>query len=45
MCKFGYMDRMYFIKKYMKPLLSEKKLVLTIPNKPNSSQQKYKKNI
>ncbi len=42
---FGYKDRKSFIERYMKPLLMEEKLVLTIPEKPNSSQQKYRKKI
>ncbi|MGM5484060.1 MAG: Fic family protein [Nanobdellota archaeon] len=35
-------DREYFRKNVLKPLVDEGLLELTIPNKPNSSKQKYK---
>lgn len=38
------MSKNYVMTKYVKPLLKENKLKLTIPNKPNSPFQKYIKN-
>ena len=37
----GYKDLRYFTKEYMKPLLKNGELVMTIPDKPNSKNQKY----
>lgn len=37
----GYKDPRYFTKEYMKPLLKNRELVMTIPDKPNSKNQKY----
>lgn len=37
----GYNDERYFTKKYLKPLLQEKFVAMTIPDKPNSKNQKY----
>ena len=37
----GYKDPRYFTKEYMKPLLKNGELVMTIPDKPNSKNQKY----
>ena len=37
----GYKDSRYFTKEYMKPLLEAGELVMTIPDKPNSKNQKY----
>ncbi|MBF4693429.1 Fic family protein [Fusibacter ferrireducens] len=39
--KLGLKDREYFRSTILKPLLEEGKLILTIPDKPNSSKQKY----
>ncbi len=39
--KLGLKDREYFRSTILKPLLEEGKLMLTIPDKPNSSKQKY----
>lgn len=38
---FNYKHRTYFVNVYIKPLLNSKKLGLTIPDKPNSRNQKY----
>ena len=38
----NFADRTYFRKKYMHPLLEEDILELTIPDKPNSKNQKYR---
>ena len=38
---FGYKDAKGFAKRYISPLVEQKKLVLTIPDKPTSSKQKY----
>jgi ATP-dependent DNA helicase RecG len=38
----NYTDRTKFRKKYMHPLLEEDILELTIPDKPNSKNQKYR---
>ena len=40
---FNYKHRPSFIKKYLRPLLEEEKIRLTIPDKPNSKNQKYVK--
>jgi len=37
----GYKDSRYFTKEYMKPLLKAGELLMTIPDKPNSKNQKY----
>ena len=37
----GYKDERYFTKKYLKPLLEEEIIAMTIPDKPNSKNQKY----
>ena len=37
----GYKDRRRFADKYLKPLLEAGELVMTIPDKPNSSKQMY----
>ena len=37
----GYTDERYFTKKYLKPLLQEGIIEMTIPDKPNSSNQRY----
>ena len=37
----GYKDPRYLTKEYMKPLLKNGELVMTIPDKPNSKNQKY----
>lgn len=39
----GLSDRKHFRKAYLKPLLDSGKLVMTIPDKPNSRNQKYVK--
>ena len=39
--RFGYKDLKYFRYKYIKPLLDEGRLLLTVPDKPNSRNQKY----
>lgn len=39
--RMGYKDPRYFTKEYMKPLLKNGELVMTIPDKPNSKNQKY----
>ena len=38
---FNYKHRTYFVNNYIKPLLESNKLGLTIPDKPNSKNQKY----
>ncbi len=38
---FNYKHRPSFIENHIKPLLNSKKLGLTIPEKPNSRNQKY----
>ena len=37
----SYKEQKYFTKEYMKPLLKNGELVMTIPDKPNSKNQKY----
>lgn len=37
----GYKDSKSFAKRYLKPLLEQKLLLLTIPDKPTSGKQKY----
>ena len=37
----GLTSRSNFYERYLKPLLDQKKLRMTIPDKPNSSKQKY----
>lgn len=37
----GYKNLTYFTKKYLIPLLDSGKLIMTIPDKPNSRNQKY----
>lgn len=37
----GYRDARYFTKKYLKPLLKDEVIAMTIPDKPNSKNQKY----
>lgn len=39
--KFGFKQRINFKNKYINPLIEKGKLSLTIPDKPNSSNQKY----
>ena len=34
-------NRGYFVEQYLKPLLETEKLLMTIPNKPKSKNQKY----
>lgn len=38
---FNYKHRTFFVNNYIKPLLKSKELGLTIPDKPNSKNQKY----
>jgi len=38
---FGYGDLTYFTRKYLKPLIEDGRIELTIPNKPSSKNQKY----
>ena len=40
--KFGYSDRTYFRHNHIQPLLDDGLLEMTIPDKPTSSQQKYR---
>lgn len=37
----GYSDSKHFTDKYLKPLIASNKLKMTIPDKPNSKNQKY----
>ena len=37
----GLKDRVTFMKKYIKPLIAEGLLAMSIPDKPNSRLQKY----
>ncbi|NCB02785.1 MAG: hypothetical protein EOM67_11555 [Spirochaetia bacterium] len=37
----GYKDMRHFSAQFLKPLLESGKLQMTIPNKPNSKNQKY----
>lgn len=39
--KFGFKAASYFIKTYIVPLIDEKKISMTLPNKPKSKYQKY----
>ena len=39
--KFQWKDRTKFRKKFINPLLNEKLIQMTIPDKPNSPKQKY----
>lgn len=39
----GLVGRRNFSEKYIKPLLNAGKIEMTIPDKPNSKNQKYKK--
>lgn len=41
---FGFKDRSYFRRKYVVPLVKEKKLLMTMPDKPNNRDQKYYSN-
>ena len=41
MDEMGYSNRKHFFNYYLKPLLKSGKLLMTIPEKPNSSKQKY----
>ncbi len=41
MDEMGYSNRKHFFNYYLKPLLESGKLLMTIPEKPNSSKQKY----
>jgi ATP-dependent DNA helicase RecG len=41
MTKFGWKDRTKFRHKYIIPLLSDGFVIMTIPEKPRSSRQKY----
>ena len=41
MAYLGLRDRRNFYLKYMRPLLDSGKLQMTIPNKPNTKNQKY----
>ena len=38
---FSFKDRSYFRRKYIAPLIKAKKLFMTIPDKPNSRDQRY----
>ena len=41
-CSFvGYKNLTYFTRKYLKPLILSGQLKMTVPNKPNSKNQKY----
>ena len=40
--KTGYSDRTKFRNSYMKPLLDDEYLEMTIPDKPQSSSQRYR---
>ncbi len=37
----GYRDVKHFTQNYLKPLLAEERIVMTIPDKPNSKNQRY----
>jgi len=39
--KDGLRDKKHFIEKYLKPLLETGQLKMTVPDKPNSKNQKY----
>ena len=41
MDEIGYSDRKHFFNYYLKPLLENGNLIMTIPGKANSSKQKY----
>ena len=38
---FGYKDAKHFMSRYVKPLLENGRLTMTIPNKPTSKNQRY----
>lgn len=41
-CSFvGYKNLTYFTRKYLKPLILNGQLKMTVPNKPNSKNQRY----
>lgn len=41
-CSFvGYKNLTYFTRKYLKPLILNEQLKMTVPNKPNSKNQRY----
>ena len=39
----GINDKKHLRERYLQPLLESNKLIMTIPDKPNSKLQKYKK--
>ena len=41
----GIMHREYFRAKILKPLLDSGRLIMTIPDKPNSKNQRYVRNV
>ncbi len=41
MAYLGYKDKQNFTKKYLKPMIKAGQLKMTMPDKPNSSKQKY----
>ena len=44
MAQTHYSSRVHFMKKILKPLIKEGVVIQTVPDKPNSPKQKYKKN-
>ena len=38
---FGFKSKNHFTRKYLKPLIETQKLFMTVPDKPNSQNQKY----